>query len=124
MWNCIQLALISTLLWLYIETAFFLLINLFYFTIPYLVWGAIVFFLLLKFGVRVPPPKKVAVEKVLGLDPLNFITSEDGVIEEKDVKNDQFCMRVVAHRGAAYDYPENSLTAFQRVSSSFYFINF
>lgn len=116
MWNCIQLALISTLIWLYLQTAFFLLIDLFCLTVPYLIWGAILFFLLLKFVVRIPPPKKSEVKKVLGVDPLSFITVEDGIVEEKDVSDDQFCMRVVAHRGAAYDYPENSMTAFRKVN--------
>lgn len=124
MWNFLQLALICTLVWLYLQTAFFLLINLLYFTIPWLIWGAIILFILIKFCIRIPPPKKADVEKVLGIDPFSFVTVEDGVVISKEnISDDQFCMRVVAHRGAAYDYPENSMTAFKNVSSLFICIN-
>lgn len=36
---------------------------------------------------------------------------------ENDGNGEQYCMRVVAHRGGGYDYPENSLSAFQNSRS-------
>lgn len=118
MWNWAELILASTLLWLYLETAWILLVNFLFFTVPWLIWGAIVIHLLIRFGVRVPPPAEATVTKVLGVDPQTFVQKDDGIIEIKDESDldQQYCMRVVAHRGAAFDYPENSIYAIRSVS--------
>ncbi|XP_031779201.1 glycerophosphodiester phosphodiesterase 1 isoform X2 [Nasonia vitripennis] len=118
MWNCVDLILTSTLLWLYLQAAWILLVNFLYLTVPWLIWGAIIIHLLIKFAARIPPPNDNIVKKVLGADPLSFVQKEDDIFkigEKQQQTNDdqQYCMRVIAHRGAGLDFPENSMSAFR-----------
>jgi hypothetical protein len=65
---------------------------------------------LLVYGIRLHPPQDYLVESVLGkdLDP-------DADEDENDEKSQEFYLDCVAHRGAGYDAPENSIAAFQLV---------
>ncbi|XP_011504543.1 PREDICTED: glycerophosphodiester phosphodiesterase 1 [Ceratosolen solmsi marchali] len=106
MWNCIELIIASSLIWLYLQTACVFLINCIYLTVPWFIWGIIALYLFIMFGARVPPPNIDVVNKVLGIDPIK--------LNEKYNDNDEeYSMKVVAHRGAGYDYPENSLSAYR-----------
>lgn len=62
-------------------------------------------FTLLIYFTRIPTPNAAAVYAVIGKDPAL----------DQDVSEDGFVMRVVAHRGAGLDAPENSLVAFKLV---------
>ncbi|XP_065343714.1 glycerophosphodiester phosphodiesterase 1 [Cloeon dipterum] len=63
---------------------------------------------LLVYGIRLQPPPNYMVESVLGKD-LDPEADED----ENDETSQQFYLDKVAHRGAGYDAPENSISAFQ-----------
>ena len=116
-----ELVITSILLWLYLESICLLIFNSFYFTLPWFIWGAVVVFILLKYAIRIPPPDDEKVKKVFGIDPRDIETQVDGIIDEESEKlrDDEFCLRVIAHRGAGYDYPENSMSAFRNVSFHF-----
>lgn len=60
---------------------------------------------------RVPQPDANVVKEVLGIDPLSLAKMENADNNQKN--GEQYCMRVIAHRGAGYDYPENSIAAFK-----------
>ncbi|KAJ8669713.1 hypothetical protein QAD02_000972 [Eretmocerus hayati] len=112
----IDLGLSCATLWIYLELVWVFLVSIFYFSIPWIIWGSAVLYLLIRFAVRIPPPEDKDVKEVLGINPLVFQLQEDGFLREKEQTenyDNQFCIRVVAHRGLGYDYPENSMTAFR-----------
>ncbi|KZC14714.1 PREDICTED: glycerophosphodiester phosphodiesterase 1 [Dufourea novaeangliae] len=107
----IELILNSTLLWIFLQTIWSALISVFYhFCIPWIVWGTIVITFGLKLA-RIPQPSIQIKHEVLGVNLLS--PKKDSNISKDHGNGEQFCMRVVAHRGGAYDCPENSLTAFR-----------
>lgn len=115
MHELIELILNSALLWIFLQTTLSILISIFYnFSVPWIVWGSIVITVGLKI-LRIPPPNLSIVQEVLGVDP--HLLDKDNNVSKDHGNGEQYCMRVVAHRGAAYDYPENSLTAFRNVKS-------
>jgi len=65
---------------------------------------------LLLYGIRLHPPPDYVVESVLGKD-----LSPDADEDENDETSQEFYLDRVAHRGAGYDAPENSISAFQLV---------
>lgn len=98
-------------LWIYIEAAWCILINiLYYLSIPWIVWSSCIIICLMWFIKNPPPDIKIA-QQVLGVDPLELQKNE----LNGDNQGKQFCMKVIAHRGGGYDYPENSLAAFSNV---------
>jgi glycerophosphoinositol glycerophosphodiesterase len=79
--------------------------------IPTAVILAILLCILVHVG-KLPPPDPATVEEILGQDPL--LQDRD---ESKDSERGKYVMRSIAHRGAALDAPENSLSAFRQVRS-------
>ncbi|KOC70738.1 Glycerophosphodiester phosphodiesterase 1 [Habropoda laboriosa] len=111
MHGIIELILNSALLWIFLQVIWSILISVFYhFCIPWIVWGSLIITVGLKIA-RVPPPNLNIVEEVLGVNP--FLLKKDNTMSRDHGNGDQYCMRVVAHRGGGYDFPENSLTAFR-----------
>ncbi|XP_063976720.1 glycerophosphodiester phosphodiesterase 1 [Diachasmimorpha longicaudata] len=101
----LKLILDSALVWIYTETIWFVLIStLFYLSLPWIFWGTLAILVALWFIKNVPVDERT-VHQVLGVDPYN--------IEDGNGHGGEYCMRVVAHRGGGYDYPENSLSAFR-----------
>jgi hypothetical protein len=74
--------------------------------------GALLLFILIQFG-KLPPPDPATVEEILGQDPL----LQDRDDSKKDNEGGTYIMRSIAHRGAALDAPENSISAFRQVRS-------
>lgn len=83
----------------------------YYFSVPWIVWGGLVVTIALHFA-RVAPPEEKVVNEILGCHP---IESKDELASNSQGNAEQYCMRVVAHRGGGFDYPENSLSAFKNV---------
>ncbi|XP_033231087.1 glycerophosphodiester phosphodiesterase 1 [Belonocnema kinseyi] len=107
MWSAVELFLNSALLWIFFEVACILSVNAFYISVPWFVWGALIVTAVLWF-IRIPQPDSSIVKEVLGEDLLSV--KKDDLTRETREQN---CMRVVAHRGGGFDYPENSLAAFR-----------
>lgn len=102
MHGIIELILNSALLWIFLQTTWTILASIFYhFCVPWIIWSSLIIVIGLKIA-RISPPKMSVVQEVLGVNPLL-----------PDGNGEQYCMRVVAHRGGGYDYPENSLSAFR-----------
>ncbi|KAK9306892.1 hypothetical protein QLX08_002534 [Tetragonisca angustula] len=111
MHGIIELILNSALLWIFLQTIWSTLISVFYnFCIPWIVWGSFIVAVGLKIA-RIPPPNLSIVQEVLGVNPLSL--KKDNTMFKDHGNGEQYCMRVVAHRGGGYDFPENSLTAFR-----------
>lgn len=110
MWSAVELFLNSALLWIFFEVACILSVNAFYISVPWFVWGALIVTAVLWF-IRIPQPDSSIVKEVLGEDLLSV--KKDDLTREIREQN---CMRVVAHRGGGFDYPENSLAAFRNVN--------
>ncbi|CAL1676833.1 unnamed protein product [Lasius platythorax] len=111
MHRIIELILNSALLWIFLQTLLSVLITVLYeFCIPWIVWGSLIIVIALRLA-RVSPPPIKTVQEVLGVNP--FLLGKDNSVPEKHGNGEQYCMRVVAHRGGGYDYPENSLLAFR-----------
>ncbi|XP_053980795.1 glycerophosphodiester phosphodiesterase 1 [Hylaeus volcanicus] len=107
----IELILNSALLWMFLEVLWSILISVFYhFCVPWIVWGSIIIIVGLKIA-KNPQPNVQIIQEVLGVDPL--LLTKDNTVSKEHGNGEQFCMRVVAHRGGGYDFPENSLTAFR-----------
>ena len=103
----------SAILWIYAQTIWDVAVSgLYYFSVPWIVWGSITIVSSLRF-LKNPPSDPKIVQEVLGTDPYN--TERDSLISDDQGNRKQYCMRVVAHRGGGYDYPENSLSAFRNV---------
>ena len=111
MHGIIELTLNSALLWIFLQTIWSTFISVFYnFSVPWIVWGSIITAVGLKIA-RIPPPESHLVQEVLGANPLSL--KKDNTVSKENGNGEQYCMRVVAHRGGGYDFPENSLTAFR-----------
>ncbi|EFN63344.1 Glycerophosphodiester phosphodiesterase 1 [Camponotus floridanus] len=107
MHRIIELILNSALLWIFLQVLLSVLITVLYeFCIPWIVWGSLIIVIALRLT-RVSPPPMKFVQEVLGVNPL--LLNKDNSEKHKE----QYCMRVVAHRGGGLDYPENSLLAFR-----------
>ncbi|KAK7864447.1 hypothetical protein R5R35_011685 [Gryllus longicercus] len=89
-------------LWLYTSEMIF-------YSVSLTAIGTIVLFIAVNF-LRIPSPDQWKVVEVLGIDPR---TQEDQINEENDSK-EQYVMKVVAHRAAPLDAPENSLAAIRK----------
>lgn len=111
MHGVLELIINSALLWIFLQATWIVLVSaLYHFCVPWIIWGSVIIMVGLKVT-RVPPPKASIVQEVLGVDPLSL--RKDNGVTENHGNGEQYCMRVVAHRGAGYDYPENSLSAFR-----------
>ena len=112
MWSAVELFLNSLLLWIFFEMACTLCINAIFFSVPWFVWGALLVSAVLWF-IRIPQPDPCIVEEVLG-ENLFDSKKEDCTHDIQD-NREKYCMRVVAHRGGGFDYPENSIAAIRNV---------
>lgn len=113
MHRIIELILNSALLWVLLQMLLSILITILYeFCIPWIVWGSLIIVIALRLA-RVSPPPDKTVQEVLGVNPL--LLGKNNSVSEKHGNGEQYCMRVVAHRGGGYDCPENSLLAFRNV---------
>ncbi|XP_069701332.1 glycerophosphodiester phosphodiesterase 1 isoform X1 [Periplaneta americana] len=101
-WSCIKASFYIYGFWLYSS-------EIITFTIPTAGIGAIILFILVHIG-RIPPPDPATVEEILGQDPL-LLERDDS---KKDIKDGLYVMKSIAHRGAALDAPENSISAFRQ----------
>ncbi|XP_034185793.1 glycerophosphodiester phosphodiesterase 1 [Osmia lignaria lignaria] len=111
MHGIVELILTSASLWMLLQVIWSSLISVFYhFCIPWIVWGTFVTAIGLKIA-RIPPPNLNIVQEVLGINPI--LLKRDSIMSKTHDNEEQHCMRVVAHRGGGYDFPENSLTAFR-----------
>lgn len=120
MHRLIELIVNSALLWILMQTTLSILAAVAYdFCIPWIVWGCLIVMIALKL-VRVSPPAVSTVQEVLGIDPLLMV--RDNLVPESHGNGERYCMRVVAHRGGGYDYPENSLLAFRNVKLCIFFV--
>nr|CAD7400751.1 unnamed protein product [Timema cristinae] len=79
-----------------------------YCSVPYIFIGSLLFFALI-YVAKVPAPSASIVEEILGKDP--YYEEVSG--EDQDDKTHRYSMKVVAHRGAGLDAPENSISAFK-----------
>lgn len=110
MHGIIQLISTSAFLWIFLQVIWSILISVFYyFCIPWIVWGSLIIAAGLRL-VRIPPPSLNIRQEVLGINP--WFLKKDSV-SKINGNEEQYCMRVVAHRGGGYDFPENSITAFR-----------
>ncbi|XP_076753275.1 glycerophosphodiester phosphodiesterase 1 [Xylocopa sonorina] len=111
MHGTVELILNSALLWMVLQTIWNILISIFYdFGTPWIVWGSLIIAIGLKIA-RIPQPNSSVAQEVLGVNPLSL--KKDNAMSKNHGNGEQYCMRVVAHRGGGYDFPENSLTAFR-----------
>lgn len=111
MHRIVELFVNGALLWIFLQTAMSVLVTVLYeFCVPWIAWGSLIVVVALKLA-RVSPPRAGTVQEVLGVNPL--LLGKDNSVPENHGNGEQYCMRVVAHRGGGYDYPENSLLAFR-----------
>ncbi|KAL6260386.1 hypothetical protein P5V15_007914 [Pogonomyrmex californicus] len=111
MYQIVELIVNSALLWIFLETVLSVLVTVLYeFCVPWIIWGTLIVMVALKLA-RVSPPPADTVQEVLGVNP--FLLGKDNSVSENNGNGEQYCMRVVAHRGGGLDYPENSLLAFR-----------
>lgn len=102
------------LAWIYLQASWTILVSIFYEScVPWVVWGALILAIGLR-AARVPPPSTEIVNEVLGANPLTMAKGER-TGDSEGGQDRLYCMRIVGHRGAAYDYPENSLVAIRNV---------
>jgi glycerophosphoinositol glycerophosphodiesterase len=106
-WSCLKASFYIYGFWLYFS-------EILCFAIPTAVFGAILLFILVHIG-KLQPPDPVTVEEILGQDPL---LQERGD-SKMDGKDGAYVMKSIAHRGAALDAPENSISAFRQVSPKY-----
>jgi hypothetical protein len=102
-WSCIKASFYIYGFWLYFSQILCC-------AIPTASFGALFLFILVCIG-RIPPPDPATVEEILGQDPL----LEERDNSKKDRKDGVYIMKSIAHRGAALDAPENSISAFRQV---------
>nr|CAD7437935.1 unnamed protein product [Timema bartmani] len=97
-WNCVKA-------WFYFHAFFSFASEVVYCSVPYIFIGSLFFFALIHFA-KVPAPSASIVEEILGKDLYYEEVSED-----QDEITHRYSMKVVAHRGAGLDAPENSISA-------------
>lgn len=113
MHRVVELFVNRALLWIYLQTAMSVLVTVLYeFSVPWIVWGSFIVMVALKLT-RASPPPASTVQEVLGVNPL--LLGKDSSVPKNHGNGEQYCMRVVAHRGGGLDFPENSLLAFRNV---------
>lgn len=111
-----NMAAIVNVIWSSVKASFYIYGFWFYFSeilclaVPTASVGALLIFILVHIG-RIPPPDPATVEEILGQDPL--LQERDD--KKKDCQDGAYIMKSIAHRGAALDAPENSITAFRQV---------
>lgn len=98
----------SFLLWMYVFGLWSVLFEMFFTSMSMSLIGVCTFLSIIYF-MRVPSPSQTSVECVVGKDPAMDCNNDNGNV----------FMKVVAHRGAGLDAPENSLIAFKMVSFVF-----
>jgi hypothetical protein len=106
-WSCIKASFYIYGFWLYFS-------EILCFAIPTAGFGAILLFILVHIG-KIPPPDPATVEEILGQEPL--LQEHDD--SKKDGKAGAYIMKSIAHRGAALDAPENSISAFRQVPAKY-----
>ncbi|XP_011871869.1 PREDICTED: glycerophosphodiester phosphodiesterase 1 [Vollenhovia emeryi] len=112
MYHVVELIVNCALLWIFLQTAAGVLVTVLYeLYVPWIVWGTLIVVVALKL-IRVSPPPAGTVQEVLGVNPL-LPARDKNPVPENHGNGERYCMRVVAHRGGGYDYPENSLLAFR-----------
>jgi hypothetical protein len=110
------MAAIVSVIWSCIKASFYIYGFLLYSSeilccaIPTAVVGALLLFILVHLG-RIPPPDPAKVEEILGQDPLLQVRDDS----KTDSRDETYIMKSIAHRGAALDAPENSISAFRQV---------
>lgn len=115
MHGIIELIVTSAILWGFLQVTWNVLISVVYnFCVPWIVWGTFIIAIGLRIT-RIPPPNSSITQEVLGVNPLSLRkhNNTNNAMSKDHGNGEQYCMRVVAHRGAGYDFPENSLTAFR-----------
>nr|CAD7415943.1 unnamed protein product [Timema poppensis] len=100
-WNCVKA-------WFYFHAFFSFASEVVYCSVPYIFIGSLLFFALIYFA-KVPAPSASIVEEILGKDP--YYEEVSG--EDQNEITHRYSMKVVAHRGAGLDAPENSISAFK-----------
>lgn len=114
--NYFYILISSILICLYIQLFWDIFLSILYFSIPWLIWCAIVIFLVLRFGVRITPLGQDRITKVLGTNPFAVKLSKNKFFFDDSEDEDMgYSIRYVAHRGAHLDYAENTITAFKKV---------
>ena len=106
LWSCIEASIYIYGFWLYFS-------EILWFSIPTAGFVAILLFILVQIG-KIPPPDPATVEEILGQNPL--VQEHDS---KKDGKARPYIMKSIAHRGAALDAPENSISAFRQVPQAY-----
>ncbi|KAG8227487.1 hypothetical protein J437_LFUL002376 [Ladona fulva] len=113
LWTCF-------VLWLYIHGLWLIFLDTLFSSFPLLLFGSLSLFIAYYY-MKLPPPDENLVEDLLGRDPWlegdDFCVPNGDAVSESDdsiERKESFCMRVIAHRGAGLDAPENSLSAFRK----------
>lgn len=106
--------------WLYLYGLWLICIDTLFSSFPMTILGTLVLFVAYHY-VKLPPPDPKLVDEFLGQDPWLIEDTEimqngevRGEITVPEKKKEPFCMRIIAHRGAGLDAPENSLSAFRK----------
>lgn len=106
-YHLVELLKVSAVLWIFLYGVTHITLQLLQDSMPTAVITVLGFVLTVHF-LRIKPPSKEAVEAVLGKDPMFVYDDDDETVTD-------YVMRTVAHRGARYDCPENTLESFQMV---------
>ncbi|XP_066992120.2 glycerophosphodiester phosphodiesterase 1 [Anabrus simplex] len=94
--------------WFYIYGTWLFASELIFCAIPLTAVGCVILFIIVNF-MRVPSPDVSVEKEIFGYDLLPY---DQGYSDSKEEEN--YKMKVVAHRGACLDAPENSLTAIRK----------
>lgn len=103
-WSCLEA-------WFYLYSIFqFCILENVLFIVSTFLIGSILIFCGVQY-LKIPPPDEVIVKEILGIDPFY----ETGSSLPNDISQSAYPLKSVAHRGAALDAPENSISAFRKV---------